>query len=81
MRGAAESQELVYCNSIGKYIHIRVVECDAYRNVCQPTLDDMKQTAFILETKGKNIVGFTSARKWRNTHPDEEIIRGDDAAV
>lgn len=78
MRGAAESQESIYCHSMGEFLKNRVVQCSSYKCQSDVALSDMRDSAWILSTdKAKGKIGFQPAKEWKETHKREELIPGD----
>lgn len=74
-RGAAESDEHIYCNFIRREVRMRVVECNAYSDRSQPSLWDLRQMAWVLDTDSKRQqIGFLRAQEWEKQHEDEELI-------
>ena len=76
MRGAADSDETVYCSQINqRLVPTRVVECNRYQDRTKPTLWDMEQIAWILVTRGAGKqIGFMSAADWQKSHPTATVI-------
>lgn len=71
------SHELVYCHASGWQvtpIHIRVVECSKYISQTEQSLRAMEKTAWVLETKRGQAIGFVSPAEFRKRHMDEEIV-------
>jgi len=74
-RGAAESDEHIYCNFIRREVRMRVVECNAYSDRSQPSLWDLRQMAWVLDTDSKRQqIGFLRVQEWEKQHEDEELI-------
>jgi len=74
-RGAAESDEHVYCTIIERQVHTRVVECNRYQNRSRPSLWDLRQIAWVLRTDARRQpMGFVRAAEWERQHKDEELI-------
>ena len=74
-RGAAESDEHIYCNFIRREVHIRVVECNVYSDRSQPSLWDLRQIAWVLDTDSRRQrIGFLRVQEWEKQHQDEELI-------
>jgi len=76
IRGAADSDETVYCLQINqRVVPTRVVECSRYQDKSKPTLWDMEQIAWVLVTKGAGKqIGFMSAQQWRENHPTATLM-------
>jgi hypothetical protein len=59
LRGASESEELVYCNEMMRPVAIQVVECNRYKEGGTPSLWDMRQIAWVLNTDpNRQKIGF-----------------------
>ena len=64
-RGAADSNEFIHCGYIGRRITITVAECSKYVDSTTPSLNDMYNIAWILETsKNQRVIGFVSPQEW-----------------
>jgi len=60
-KGASESDEHIFCTHINCGVEIRVVECNQYQDRSQPSLWDMRQIAWVLQTDSKRQrIGFMS---------------------
>lgn len=73
-RGSADSNEFIHCGFMGKRITMVVTECNKYIDSSQPSLYDLREIAWVLETsKNRNVIGFTSPQDWadksRNSLP------------
>lgn len=78
MRGAAESQESIHCGEVGKFLKMRVVECNDYLKRGEVQLHDMKCIAWVLSTdKAKNKIGFQKYSDWRSEHKGELLLPDD----
>lgn len=67
MRGAAESQEVVYCHALDEVVRMTVIECNRYKDRATPSLHAMGQIAWVLMTdKNQRTIGFVSPQKWRS---------------
>lgn len=74
-KGAAESDERIYCLITERDVETRVVECNRYVDRAQPSLWEMKQIAWVLNTESKReAIGFVRAREWERKHQDEELL-------
>src|SRR5262245_4442228 len=74
-KGASDSDEAVYCRITKGELNTRVVECSRYVNRSQPSLWDMRQTAWVLQTDSKRQkIGFLRAKEWERKHEDEELL-------
>ena len=74
-RGAAESDEHIFCRNIEREVRTRVVECNVYVNRSQPSLWDLRQIAWVLDVDSKRQrMGFLRAHDWEKEHEDEELI-------
>ncbi len=69
MKGSAESQERIYCSEVGRWIRFKVCECSEFDDRALPSLEHMRNVAWILESKrGGREIGFLSASQWRKRH-------------
>ena len=74
-RGAAESDEHIYCRYIRREVRTRVVECSVYVDRSQPSLWDLRQIAWVLRTDSKRQkIGFLRAKEWEREHEGEELL-------
>jgi hypothetical protein len=74
-RGAAESDEQVYCMVVKREVCTRVVECNRYVDRAQPSLWYLKEIAWVLRTDSKRQkIGFVRAKEWERQHEDEELL-------
>lgn len=74
-RGAADSDEQVYCTVIEREVRTRVVECNRYIDRTRPSLWEMRQIAWVLRTDHKRQqIGFVRAKEWERQHEDEELL-------
>ena len=74
-RGAADSDEQIYCMVDHREVRTRVVECNRYVDRSLPSLWDMKQIAWVLRTDSKRQkIGFLRAKEWERQHEDEELL-------
>ena len=74
-RGAAESDEHVYCTFIRREVRTRIVECNVYTDRSQPSLWDLRQIAWVLDVDAKRQrMGFLRSLEWERDHEDEELI-------
>jgi hypothetical protein len=72
-KGAAESDERIYCTIMERDLETRVVNCNCYVDRSQPSLWAMKQIAWVLRTDSKRQeIGFVRAKEWERKHEDEE---------
>jgi len=77
LRGAAESEEYVYCSLVEKPIAIRVTECNRYANRTQAPLWAMQEIAWVLQTDAKREkIGFLSNKEWRRLNENENPVPG-----
>lgn len=68
-KGAAESDERIYCLIMERNLETRVVECSRYVDRAQPSLWEMKQIAWVLNTDSKReAIGFIRAKEWERKH-------------
>ncbi len=76
-RGAAESDEHIYCTVTEREVRSRVMECSRYIDRSKPSLWDMQQIAWVLRTDSKRQkMGFIRAKEWEREHEDEELLPG-----
>ena len=76
-RGAADSEEFVFCMRMNRRVSARVTECNQYVDRTQPPLWALKELAWVLQVDSKRQkIGFLSARKWRRLNEDEELVPG-----
>ena len=74
-KGAAESDERIHCLLMERDLKTRVVECNRYVDRAQPSLWEMKQVAWVLNTNSKReAIGFIRAKEWERMHQDEELL-------
>jgi len=74
-RGAAESDEHIYCLVTGREVSTRIVECNRYVDCNKPTLWDMRQIAWVLRTDStRQQIGFIRAKEWERKYADEELL-------
>ena len=77
MRGAADSEEQVFCMRMNKQVATRVTECNQYADRTQPPLWALKQIAWVLNVDSKRQkIGFLTSQAWRELHEDEDLIPG-----
>jgi hypothetical protein len=58
-------------------LDMRVVECSRYGNRSEPSLYDMRQIAWVLQTDSRRQkIGFIRAKQWERKYEDEELIPG-----
>lgn len=84
VEGMGLSERHVYCHAVSKNITFKVMNCNGFDNKGQPSLYDMRQTAFYLMTnKGKveNKIGFVSASEYRKGRESDDMTSGDDLNV
>ena len=73
IRGGAESQERIFCGILTKELPFAVVECTDYEDKRQPSLYEMRNTAFYLViSKEKHAPGFISAKNFQELRDDRE---------
>jgi hypothetical protein len=74
-RGAADSDEYVYCTITEREVRATIVECSRYADRTSPSLWDMQQIAWVLRTDSRRQkMGFVSAREWARQHEDEDLL-------
>lgn len=84
VEGIGLSERYVKCFSLEKLVTFKVMTCTQYDNKSQPSLYDMRQTAFYLMTnKGKveSKIGFVSASEYRKNRQADDPDSGDDLNV
>jgi len=70
-------QDNVYCRSTAQHVRLRVVECNSFDDKSRPSLWDMTQMAWVLATSsGGRVIGFVSAKEFRNKHGEDPIMPG-----
>ncbi len=75
MRGAADSQEQIFCIQIGRSVNMDVSECNNYYNRNLPDLYLMAKTAWILEPSAdRKEYGFVPYREYAKRHPHEDVL-------
>lgn len=76
VKGAAESQEFVYCRQLPDdgLVPVRVVECSKYEDKAAPSLYNMEQIAWVLVTNKSGMsIGFVSPDKWSKEKRGEKL--------
>ncbi len=74
-RGAADSDEHVYCTIIEREVRRPVVECNRYVDRTTPSLWEMRQIAWVLRTDAKRQkIGFLRADEWQREHEGEDLL-------
>ena len=74
-RGARESDETVFCTLTERALTTRVVDCNRYIDRTAPSLWDMRQIAWVLQTDSRRErIGFIRAKAWEAKHEDEELL-------
>lgn len=66
LKGAAESEEYIYCRWMDHEVPLCVVECTGYDDKTIPSLGDMRAIAWTLETKDNRVIGFVSPKERRH---------------
>ena len=74
MKGAGESQELIYCGDISEFLKLRVVECSKYDDKDLPSIHDLRETAWILCTTDKKTIGFVTVSEYRTQYKTHRIL-------
>jgi hypothetical protein len=75
LRGDACSAEEIHCQLTERPVLTRVVECSRYSSKDQPSLWDMRRSAWILETDSKRQrIGFVRTSEWERKHEGEELL-------
>ena len=60
-KGAAHSQETAWCQQMGRFVPIKVAECNKYLDATAMTVYEMEQIAWLLVTrKAGRQIGFQS---------------------
>lgn len=76
-RGAAESEEFVFCMRMKSRVTSRVTECNQYVDRAEPPLWALKEIAWVLQVDSKRQkIGFLRAGEWQRLNEDEELIPG-----
>lgn len=69
IRKDSTGREIVHCDYIGGgepfEVKTKVVECNVYKNRAQKTENELEKIAWILNVKGKTILGFVPPKKNR----------------
>jgi len=74
-RGAPESDEEIFCKLTEQRLGRAVVECNRYVDRNLPSLWDMRQIAWVLDTDSKRQrIGFIRAREWEAKNPDDDLL-------
>lgn len=74
-KGASESEEEVFCQVTNQRVETRVVECNRYNDRAKPSLWEMRQIAWVLQTDSRREkIGFLRAKEWERKHDDEELL-------
>jgi hypothetical protein len=74
-RGAPDSDEEIFCTITERRLARAVVECNRYVDRNQPSLWDMRQIAWVLDTDSRRQrIGFIRAREWEAKHADEDLL-------
>jgi len=77
MRGAADSEEYVFCQELKNRLSMRVTDCNCYVNRSQAPLWAMKEIAWVLHVDSKrHKIGFVSAGEWKRMNEDDEVLPG-----
>lgn len=75
VRGAADSDEQVFCNSLDAPVKLsmRVVECSRFNDKSQPSLYDLRKIAWVLDVDPeRQPIGFLRAAEWLEKYGDED---------
>jgi hypothetical protein len=72
IQGPTESTDIVYCDAIGKRITFPVTECTAFKKFGEPSLNDMRDTAYYLvpTNKKKGGLGFITSKEYEKSSSD-----------
>ena len=63
-RGAADSEEHVYCSWMSRTVTICVTDCNRFRSSVDPDLEEMKAIAVMLRSDMKRLnVGFGKSKE------------------
>jgi hypothetical protein len=77
MRGAASSEEHVFCLCMKQTVRTRVTECNQFVDRTQPKLWALREIAWVLHVDAKRRkIGFLTAKAWQELHEDEDLIPG-----
>jgi len=59
---------LIECDWFGRHIREPIVHCSKHSDLRSPSLSDMRNTAWILQTdEKKKVIGFISNQEWRKS--------------
>lgn len=76
IKGASDSQEIVFCGRLGSWeggrVPFKVVDCNEWADKSKPSLHDMRQTAWVLSTDKQKRFGFQTPKEWRKGREDNE---------
>lgn len=73
MKGDADSDVRVYCHAVEHYLSRKVLECSRHTDRSQPSISNLYDIAWILETsKNKRVVGFTKWADYSKKHGTDE---------
>jgi hypothetical protein len=74
-RGAPDSDEEIFCTITERRLQRSVVECNRYVDRNQPSLWDMRQIAWVLDTDPRRQrIGFVRSKEWETKHADEDLL-------
>jgi hypothetical protein len=74
-RGAPDSDEEIFCTITSRRLARAVVECNRYVDRNQPSLWDMRQIAWVLDTDPRRQrIGFIRSKAWESKHADEDLL-------
>ena len=78
VKGPADSQQTIFCQQMGRFIPIKVAECNRYLDATAMTVYEMEQIAWLMLTKkaGRQI-GFVSPeeRQRENGNSPPSFVR------
>jgi len=74
-RGAPDSDEEIFCTITQHRLARAVVECNRYVNRNLPSLWDMRQIAWVLDSDSRRErIGFIRSAEWEVLHGDEDLL-------
>lgn len=77
----SDSGAKVFCSQLPqghRELHMAITDCNQYNFKGMPSLWDMQQTAWILESdEKKKQIGFVTNAEWRKSHKHQEVLNSD----
>lgn len=72
-QGVNDHEEVRFCRMLNEKLKFEVVRCSGYYSRSLPSIHDLYEIAWILETsKNRRTIGFVHYRDWKN--PDKDVI-------